>query len=148
MMHENIRYQTKGHWICFFWPAVIITAGIALQFIFPKLPAGLPSPTTLFVGVGLALLILNYIAFENSTITVTNSRLIIKRRMLTVTIWEVRLDKIEGIDLTQSFPGWILGYGSIVINGTGNTRYGFPNVAKPKKLREAIDIAIASREEH
>jgi uncharacterized membrane protein YdbT with pleckstrin-like domain len=53
---------------------------------------------------------------------------------------EMNMDKIETVDVLQSIPGRLLGYGTIRILGTGGSSGGITvnRIASPIELRNAI----------
>jgi hypothetical protein len=51
----------------------------------------------------------------------------------------MNMDKVETVDIDQSVPGRLLGYGTIRINGTGGTNdISLRRLAEPYALRSAI----------
>jgi len=55
---------------------------------------------------------------------------------------ELNLSKVEGVLVNQTVVGRILGFGDVVIIGTGGTRETFIDIRKPaifrKKFQETI----------
>jgi uncharacterized membrane protein YdbT with pleckstrin-like domain len=71
-------------------------------------------------------------------IVVTNHRVIYKRGFINRLTAEMNIDKIESVDVDQSIPGRILGYGTIDIKGTGASIEQLKRVAHAIELRNAI----------
>ena len=74
-------------------------------------------------------------------IGVTTHRFVEKEGLFTLRTFEVALPNIEGVTLTQSFWGQLLGYGHLRIEGTGVDHVDLPNIADPLAFRAAIETA-------
>jgi uncharacterized membrane protein YdbT with pleckstrin-like domain len=104
---EQVVYETKLHWITF-----VSLKGILTLFIAPL------------------------IAFYTSEFAITNKRLMIKTGLISRHTFEMNLSKIESINVNQSILGRILGYGTIMIMGTGSTREPFAAIRDPLTFRK------------
>lgn len=69
---------------------------------------------------------------------ITNKRIIMKTGLIARRTVEMNLSKIETVNVDQSILGRILGYGNIIIVGTGGTREWFPNIKSPVKFRRTF----------
>jgi uncharacterized membrane protein YdbT with pleckstrin-like domain len=103
-------------------------------------------------GVGFALIVIGSIILgiavlrRNATeMAVTNKRLIIKVGFLTKRTVELFLGKVESVGVEQSLLGRVLGYGSLVVRGTGGTNEPFSHVSNPLEFRRQVQHQI---EEH
>ena len=76
-----------------------------------------------------------------SEFAVTNRRVIIKVGLVSRRTVELRLEKIESIGVDQGIVGRILGFGTIVVKGTGGTNERFENIARPLDFRKAVNDA-------
>jgi uncharacterized membrane protein YdbT with pleckstrin-like domain len=74
-------------------------------------------------------------------IAVTTHRFVQKEGLFTLRTFEVALPNIEGVRVTQSFWGRILGYGHLRIEGTGVDHVDLPDIADPIAFRAAIESA-------
>jgi hypothetical protein len=74
--------------------------------------------------VALALLAILRLMIIHSTheFILTNKRIVIKTGLLSRHTFEVLLTKVEAIGVSQSLFGRILGYGDILITGTGGAK--------------------------
>ena len=104
---EEVVYETRLHWITF----------ISLKGIF-------------------ALFIAPLIDYLTSEFAVTNKRIIIKTGFISRNTFEMNHSKIESINVIQSIPGRILGYGTIIIMGTGSTKEPFADIRDPMTFRK------------
>jgi uncharacterized membrane protein YdbT with pleckstrin-like domain len=104
---EQVVYEAKLHWIIF----------LSLKAIF-----------TLFIAP--------LIAMSTSEFAITNKRIIIKVGLFSRYTLEMNLNKIESINVNQSVLGRMLGYGTIVVIGTGGTKEPFAGISDPITFRK------------
>jgi uncharacterized membrane protein YdbT with pleckstrin-like domain len=136
---ESLIYETGVHWSVLFWPAVIalvIGAGAVLCFLQRDV-------NFLYAGVALVVVAAAVVAVaavkRNATeIAVTNRRVIIKTGLAHRRSVEIMLPKVESIGITESFMGRLLGYGSVVIRGSGGTPEPFERIAHPSEFRKHV----------
>lgn len=69
---------------------------------------------------------------------VTNSRIIIKKGIISYYTLEMGLDRVETVNVRQSILGRILGFGSITVIGTGGTRKTFNEIKDPCGFRSSF----------
>ena len=74
-------------------------------------------------------------------IGVTTHRFVEKEGLFTLKTFEVALPNIEGVRVTQSLWGRLLGYGHLRIEGTGVDHMDLPDIADPLAFRAAIETA-------
>ena len=103
---ERVVYETNLHWIIFF-----SLKGFLTFFIAPL------------------------IALSTSEFAITNKRVIIKVGVISRRTLEMNLNKIESVNVNQGILGRILGYGTIVIVGTGGTKERFTAISNPLEFR-------------
>jgi uncharacterized membrane protein YdbT with pleckstrin-like domain len=76
------------------------------------------------------------IAMSTSEFAITNKRIIIKVGLFSRYTLEMNLNKIESINVNQSVLGRMLGYGTIVVIGTGGTKEPFAGISDPITFRK------------
>ena len=98
---------------------------------------------TIFVSLKalLTLFIAPIVARATSEFAVTNRRVIIKVGLVSRRTVELNLEKVESIGVEQTVLGRILGYGAIVVVGTGGTKEPFSRIADPMGFRRAVNEA-------
>jgi Bacterial PH domain len=77
-------------------------------------------------------------------IGVTNHRFIFKRGWLRRTTDELQLSSIEEVNLEQGAFGRLLGYGRLVLHGTGVNDIRLPRLADPVGLRRALQEGMGA----
>jgi len=104
---EQVVHEAKLHWIIF----------VSLKAIL-----------TLFIAP--------LIAFSTSEFAITNKRVIIKVGLISRRTLEMNLNKIESVNVNQGILGRLLGYGTIVVVGTGGTKEPFAAISDPLTFRK------------
>jgi len=155
---ETVIYTTRLHWIVLMWPIVM-----GLLFGLPGLAllartltgAGDKSGTStpMLLG-GLILLVVGGACIgtgllkRNATeMAVTDKRVIVKVGVATRRTVELLLSKVESIGVEESMMGRILGYGTVVVRGTGGTPEPFDRVAHPIEFRKQVQQRIEKSQE-
>jgi uncharacterized membrane protein YdbT with pleckstrin-like domain len=153
---EQVLYATQLHWIVLLRSiavdAIFSGSGIALLVwaVGGKHTERGEAQMIGMVGVALILfgnliLALAWVRRSATEMAVTNKRVIIKVGFLTKRTIELFLSKVESVEVEQTLPGRMLGYGSITVKGTGGTNEPFSHVASPLEFRRQVQRQI---EEH
>ena len=75
-------------------------------------------------------------------VAVSNKRVLIKRGLFSRRSIEVLLPKVESIGVDESFFGRMLGYGTVIVRGTGGTFESFDKIAHPNDLRRHLQKQV------
>jgi uncharacterized membrane protein YdbT with pleckstrin-like domain len=141
---ERVIYRTRLHWKLFVGPVLF-----ALFVSVPLVWIGLSGTWSAFAWIPLGLAILWLIAAfikrQTSEFVVTNKRVLMKVGVFTTRSIELLLNKIEAITVHQSLTGRLLGYGDIVLTGSGGTREPFSTIQSPLAFRNAVQAASDAR---
>ena len=99
--------------------------------------------------IGIALLVVAGIFIlaglfkRNSTeMAVTNKRVVIKVGMATRRTFELLLQRVESIAVEESVMGRLLGFGTVIIHGTGGSPEPFDRVAHPDEFRKQVQQQV------
>jgi uncharacterized membrane protein YdbT with pleckstrin-like domain len=136
---ESLIYETGVHWSVMLWPfmfAMVIAAGAVLCFV-QKDPNFLYAGAVLVVVAGVVIAIAT-VKRKATEIAVTNRRVIIKTGWVHRRSVEIMLPKVESIGITEPFMGRMLGYGTVVVRGTGGTPEPFEKIAHPSEFRKHV----------
>src|SRR5213593_1764708 len=79
-----------------------------------------------------------YVRWQTSEFAVTDRRVLVKVGLLSVYTLELLLPQVEAIGVDQTIGGRLLGYGTLLIIGTGGTVEKFARVAQPHARPEAV----------
>ncbi len=154
---EEIVHRANFNWTYSFFPVMwfAIGAGALAMFFFIQFAAGVPFEE-LRVGwwsagiaglAGTIILINHIIILVTTEIVVTSYRFVYKTGLLARHTQEVSLSKIEEITLEQSIWGRFLGYGKLVLRGTGVGVITLPDLDDPIRLRKIIENAKSALRE-
>jgi uncharacterized membrane protein YdbT with pleckstrin-like domain len=81
---------------------------------------------------------------RNATeMAVTNKRVIVKTGIVDRRTIELLLPRIESIAVEEPVLGRVLGYGTVIVRGTGGTPEVFSQIARPLEFREQVQRQIA-----
>jgi uncharacterized membrane protein YdbT with pleckstrin-like domain len=69
---------------------------------------------------------------------VTNLRIVHKTGFISRKTFEMSLDKVESVDVTQSIAGRIFDYGDVTIMGVGEGKETIKTIASPLAFRKSI----------
>jgi uncharacterized membrane protein YdbT with pleckstrin-like domain len=138
---EKLVFETGLHWSVMFWPvtlAVVLAAGGV--FCLSQTGRGeiFAIGGAVLVAIAAVVVIVATVKRNATEIAVTNRRVIIKTGIANRRSLEIMLGKVESIGITEPMMGRILGYGSVVIHGTGGTPEPFVKIAHPSELRKNV----------
>ena len=112
---------------------VLYRAHTSLWSLTPMIQLGI---LLLAVVVGLYFLIAAWIRYRTTEFAVTDRRVKAKTGLVSRRTVEMFLDKVESLNVEQSIPGRVFGYGTVTIRGTGATSEAFGNISAPLELRK------------
>ena len=136
---EDIVYSGKLHWIVFLWPLIVLL----MAFMF--LSGGDENTGTGIVLIIIAIVmgIASGITYMTSEFAVTNKRVLVKVGFIRRNSLDLLLNKVEGIGIAQGIIARILGYGTMVVTGTGGTKEPFKHLSIPLEFRKQVQNQIA-----
>ncbi|HEX2790864.1 MAG TPA: PH domain-containing protein [Steroidobacteraceae bacterium] len=129
---EQVVFRTRLHLVIFFIPMVLLAIAIGL-FAY-----GVPVVAETVLAVAVLWGLVKYIDYASSEFAVTNKRVIIKVGVLRRRTVEMLNTKVEAVAVNQGILGRILGYGNIVVTGTGGTNEAFNGISSPLEFRRAV----------
>jgi uncharacterized membrane protein YdbT with pleckstrin-like domain len=153
---ETLRYQTRHHWIVLLGPVLVSLLlgvpglGLLAESISTKAARSRSSAGTGIGAGGMAIVALILllaaagtlaygIAKRNATeMAVTNKRVLIKTGLASRRTLDLMLSRVESIGVEESVAGRMLGYGTVIVRGTGGTPEAFILIAHPQEFRRAV----------
>lgn len=148
---ESITYRARSHWILYVKPGLVslILVAVAAGLFYYAHQGTQPDYTPLMqktggvlLGIALIPLIVAAILRGSREYVVTSKRVIMKTGSFQNKTEEMFLNKIESIGVDQSVTGRMLGYGTVVIRGTGGSWEPFERVGAPLEFRKQIQEQI------
>lgn len=94
-----------------------------------------------FYGLGIVFFIVAAIRYFTTELAITNKRIIAKFGLVSRSVIEINLHKIESIQVTQGVLGRIFNFGNIVVSGAGNPQAPIPGISDPLRFRRAFIVA-------
>ena len=150
---EQILYEGHPSWraiLDFYLKGIAVTAVICLLIALATGTIGDETDTGLvtivaLVGVALTILI-GFIKRVATSYTITNRRLHIKRGIVSRTIQETRLERVQNVNYQQSVVQRMLQIGNVDFDTAAGDDYTFifEGVAEPAEVVERVDQATRS----
>jgi uncharacterized membrane protein YdbT with pleckstrin-like domain len=151
---ETVQYETRLHWIVMLGHALIaaILAIIGASLLltpWSSINGGESASGALRWAGGACVLIggiffgVGLIRRSATEMAVTNKRVIVKSGLANRRTIELLLPRIESIAVEEPALGRLLGYGTVIVRGTGGTPEVFPQIARPLEFREQVQRQIA-----
>jgi uncharacterized membrane protein YdbT with pleckstrin-like domain len=140
---EILVFRTGLHWSVLFWPAVlaILLAAGGVACLLQKNVDVMYVGGVLFLAAGVVFV--SAVWRRNAVeIAVTNRRVMIKTGMVGRRSLEIMLPKVESIGIDETAVGRLLGFGTVVIHGTGGTPEPFTRIAHPSEFRRQVQQEI------
>ena len=145
---EAVVYRTKLHWSNFvkLGLSTFILLAAAIFFLYLKSQGWqfwLYCSLASFLGAILTALAIA-ITYVTSEFAVTNKRVLIKVGFIQRTSFELLLKQVESILVEQGIFGRMLGFGTIIVIGTGGSKEEFDYISDPLEFRKQVQSQIAS----
>jgi len=148
---ETIVYRTRLHWtvllghlligVLFIALAIVAAVAAVAEIDLTRRPM-LSLAAFVLVAFAVIVFIAGAVRRNATEIAVTNRRVLIKKGILKRETLELFISKIESVVVNESFPGRMLGYGTVVVRGTGGTPEVFDRVSHPIEFRRRIQSQI------
>lgn len=149
---EKIIFKTRLHWIVLVVPALLalLFAGLGIYLLVRANSADeSPNAAHAMLGGGAIFLVIAVIFLargilrRNSTqMTVTNMRVVANVGIAARRSIEIFLSRVESIGVEESVMGRMLGYGTVIVRGTGGTPESFDLIARPLEFRTNVQQQI------
>lgn len=100
-----------------------------------------------FIGT-VAFLRILYVWLRNysTEMLVTTKRVIYKIGFLNILTEQIENNRIESIEVRQSFFGNLLNYGDIIFSGTGTSKLEFRRIFSPWRVKELIEETLNNQQ--
>jgi uncharacterized membrane protein YdbT with pleckstrin-like domain len=138
---ESVKVRVTIHWVAYV--KGLLTLGIAAAIFIaarlaPRFETAIDIVALAVAAIGAVLILRAWLHLWGTEIAVTDHRLIYKTGVIQRRTVEMNLDQIESVQVDQSILGRVLGYGDIVVHGTGEGTETIRRVADPLTVRSAI----------
>lgn len=158
---ERIIHATELHWVLYTRGALFITTGALLGYFGPYVantalahwfgwqpmaeiafgdfkivPMKLLS--LLVIALGAIELLAAFIKQISTELVITNRRVIAKYGFISCTSFELLISKVEGANIDQTVLGRLLGFGTILVKGTGGGISPIDHISAPFRFHSAL----------
>jgi uncharacterized membrane protein YdbT with pleckstrin-like domain len=153
---EQVQYETKLHWIVMLGHTlialVLVALGVGLLVASQHDWQGTgaqPPREALYVGAAISFALavifwaIGMVRRGATEMAVTNKRVIVKTGLANRRTLELLLTRIESVVVEEPAMGRMLGYGTVIVRGTGGTPEVFPQIAHPLQFREQVQRQVA-----
>jgi uncharacterized membrane protein YdbT with pleckstrin-like domain len=154
---ETLVYETGLHWLVygraillFALSAVLaVAAAVAASggFVHDVKVTYLLIPAAACAVLGLLALVSAAIRRSSTELAVTDQRVIFKTGVIARHTLEMNRSKVESVDVDQSILGRILGYGTVLLRGTGGSLEPMQTISDPLMFRSHITADPVRRAE-
>jgi uncharacterized membrane protein YdbT with pleckstrin-like domain len=148
---EAVVYATTLHWLVYFRAVVLLLIGVGLLVAsaevggtttYPEyekyLVLALQVLAAIFVIFAILSALRALIRRTTTELAITDRRVIYKAGLLRRHTIEINRSKVETVGVNQSILGRMLGFGTVVVRGTGGSFEPIPFIAEPLTFRNHI----------
>lgn len=126
--NEEVIYEAKVSWVS---QAFLFFLGLAFISLY---------------GIGLIFWAMAAINVLTTELAITNRRVIAKFGLISRKTIELKIDRVESVQVDQSILGRMLNYGSIIVAGAGGPQAPIPNISAPLQFRAKLNELTERRE--
>ncbi|MGH7059615.1 MAG: PH domain-containing protein [Stellaceae bacterium] len=144
---ETVVYATRLHWLIYGRAVVLaiiaVALAIATSFVAdkPNINLALWIAAAIFALLALSAGLRAFLRRTTTELAVTDHRVIYKTGLLARHTLEMNRSKVESVDVDQTIPGRIFGYGTIIVRGTGGSLEPIRQIADPLSFRSHITVS-------
>lgn len=140
---ETVVYATSLHWLVYLRAILLLVLAVISLMVAGSMSDEIARLVLKIVAAAFGLLALLYalsalIRRSTTELAVTDRRVIFKTGILQRHSMEMNRSKVETVGVDQSILGRILGYGTIVVRGTGGSFEPVPFIGDPLTFRSHI----------
>lgn len=161
LTEERVIYAAELHWIVYVRGATLVIAGALLGYFGPyvineatrhlfghAISSGwqidgmridiFKIASVLIILLGAIELIRGLIKQVSTELVITNRRVIAKHGFISCYTFELLLTKVEGANVDQTIMGRMLGFGTLLVKGTGGGISPIDHIAQPFKFHSVL----------
>ncbi len=147
---EEIKVEAQYHWIRWLWfyfmfATLGVVALVSFSLAFTAWLDKQPDMTVALLLVGVVAGVypfLLYLSLHLTEMICTNRRVVYKTGIISIKTEEIKVERIESIQVKQTFWGRVFGYGNILFSGTGSAKAEFVDVKDPLQVKARIEEAV------
>lgn len=145
---ETLVYETRLHWVILVRHTVLallllLAPAVALLYYYGN-RTDVRWIAAFLILAAAAVILFGMVRRNATEMAVTNKRVLIKQGLASRRTLEILLQKVESIAVEESMMGRMLGYGTVIVKGTGGTPESFDRMASPLQFRTHVEQQIAA----
>lgn len=133
------------HWTVWIWTCLFALPALIGWLLVAIAPIEDSQSAAFFLGLYSLLPLYMVVQILTTELGLSTRRIITKKGWVSRSTNEMRLSKVETVEVSQGFLGRILGYGSVKVTGTGSGAVRFPGVEDPldvkRKIEDQLELA-------
>lgn len=129
---ERVTYRGQVSWVVYLAPVVVSAFGLAWA------AGGGERTGMIMLLVGVIGVAGAFIRQSSSEFAVTTDRVIVKTGFLSRKTIEIKLSKVESVQVDQDITGRLFNFGTMTVVGTGGTKEPFSLIDDPMGFRRAV----------
>ncbi|HEY1257748.1 MAG TPA: PH domain-containing protein [Stellaceae bacterium] len=144
---ETVVYATRLHWLIYVRAAVLMVIAVAVAITTslvadkPNINLALWIVSAIFALLALSSALRAFIRRATTELAITDHRVIYKTGLLARHTLEMNRSKVESVDVDQTIPGRIFGYGTIIVRGTGGSLEPIRQIVDPLSFRSHLTVS-------
>jgi uncharacterized membrane protein YdbT with pleckstrin-like domain len=144
---ETVVYETRLHWLIYLRAILalivcgVLIGGAVATADSQNLSLALWIAAAIFALLAVSAGFVEFVRRATTELAVTDHRVIYKTGLLSRHTLEMNRSKVESVDVNQTILGRILGYGTIIVRGTGGSLEPMRRIADPLTFRSHITAA-------
>jgi uncharacterized membrane protein YdbT with pleckstrin-like domain len=107
----------------------------------PNINLALWIVSAIFALLALSSALRAFIRRATTELAITDHRVIYKTGLLARHTLEMNRSKVESVDVDQTIPGRIFGYGTIIVRGTGGSLEPIRQIVDPLSFRSHLTVS-------
>ena len=146
--NEHIVHAARLHWRVYVRCVVLLLVGVALAVAArsfpdrqPEIGLALRIVAGMFLLLALSAGLRALVRRATTELAITDHRVIYKTGLMSRHTLEMNRDKVESVDVDQTILGRILGYGTIIVRGSGGSLEPIRDIAHPLVFRSYLTAA-------
>jgi len=141
---ETIVYTAKLHWIVYLWAIFLLIVCFVLAIAAwsqndkPNISLALAIAAVIFALLALSSAFRAFIRRTTTELAITDRRVIYKTGLIARHTIEMNRRQVESVDVNQTILGRMIGYGTIIVRGTGGSLEPMHRIDSPLTFRNHI----------
>lgn len=104
------------------------------------------SGSLLFIGIiALLCVVITFLDVISTGVFITNKRVFAQFGLFSRNTVELNIDKVEGVQVSQSVVGTCFNFGTLYISGTGTTQVPIPGVSDPFVFKKTLNTLMLNQ---